>query len=234
MTKGDREAMAFKLEIDPAELYRNAVYWQALYLSWLMEEQYPDDTSDWFDETFVFRELLNADGCLVFREQGRRFAGTLMENDLVIEFPRRFQKKTASAFAEAGEESVRRVLGPACLEQMQVDSYFFCLRDQGKEPLVTTALWSEPEGVFSADSPEDFHAQGGAFLMDVLASGKAAVRDFLAEEVGTYPPELLVRAELLYEAKLQGERFESFLASGKLETDLCGRRFIQKLKGFLG
>ena len=192
-----------ELKIDPEELYSGCVYLGSLFTAYLAECGGAEDRSIiWSGDVFVFNDLEGVDGCLVFGNGGKTFAGALRNINVYEQYARKYRVRTGETFAAAEDESVRSGLGPEALGNMTLYYVDIAAAESGSGPLVTTGFWRDPDGVFSCDCPEEFEALGGSFVTGVLTAGKNVIKEFFREEYAPQAEDLWERAEHIYEAKI--------------------------------
>ncbi|MBR2560014.1 MAG: hypothetical protein IKE37_06245 [Firmicutes bacterium] len=195
-------AERYELSIDPEKLYRGCVYLESLFEAYMAERDAFADSMSWEDGVFVFSDLDGVDGCLVFRDRGKSFAGVLRNIGYYEENARKCRIKTETIFSRAIDADVRDSLGPEALSHMAVEYFHIAAAESGRGPLVTTAFWKDPDGVFSCDDPEEFARLGGAFVTDVLLAGEEKIRGLFEEEFAPEAADFDERARAIYEAKI--------------------------------
>ena len=195
-------AERYELSIDPEKLYRGCVYLESLFEAYMAERDAFADSMSWENGVFVFNDLDDVDGCLVFRDGGKSFAGVLRNIGYYEENARKCRIKTETVFSRALDADVREALGPEALSHMVVEYFHIAAAESGRGPLVTTAFWKDPDGVFSCDDPEEFARLGGSFVIDVLLAGEERIRGLFEEEFAPKAAHFDERSRAIYKAKI--------------------------------
>jgi len=195
-------AERYELSIDPEKLYRVCVYLESLFEAYMAERDTFADSISWENGVFVFNDLDDVDGCLVFRDGGKSFAGVLRNIGYYEENARKCRIKTETVFSRALDAEVRDDLGPEALGNMVVEYFHIAAAESGRGPLVTTAFWKDPDGVFSCDDPEEFASLGGSFVTGILLAGEEKIRSLFEEEFAPKAADFDERARAIYEAKI--------------------------------
>ena len=189
--------------IDPAKLYAGCVYLESLFEAYMAERDIFADSMSWEKGVFVFNDLDDVDGCLVFRDGGKSFAGVLRNIGYYEQNARKCRIKTETVFSRALDADVREALGSEALSHMVVEYFHIAAAESGRGPLVTTAFWKDPDGVFSCDAPEEFASLGGSFVTGILLAGEEKIRELFEEEFAPKTADFDERARAIYEAKMR-------------------------------